>query len=153
MLAWLPQATCRTVFLSVCLFIPIKPMHSSLSPLKSLDSSERQPLQQPGAVISNESDVSHHLLGGRTSSAISAAAYKMRLLTCVAGDVELWEKMITLNLITPMRLTRILAPHLAKRNPGRLILSPDSSCIPNIFHEVFKAFWLVGASCLVLLFY
>jgi len=113
-------------------FYPNKPMHSSLPLLNSLDSSERQPLQQPGAVISNKSDVSHHLLGGRTSSAISAAAFKMRLLTCVAGDVELWEKMITLNLITPMRLTRILAPHLAKRNPGRLILSPDSSCIPNI---------------------
>lgn len=39
-------------------------------------------------------------------------------VTACAGDVDLWEKMITLNLITPMRLVRILAPHLAKRNPG-----------------------------------
>ncbi|CAL5223416.1 g5928 [Coccomyxa viridis] len=39
----------------------------------------------------------------------------------LVGDVDVWERMITLNLITPMRLTRILSPHLAKRKPGYII--------------------------------
>ncbi|CAK0785231.1 hypothetical protein CVIRNUC_008437 [Coccomyxa viridis] len=39
----------------------------------------------------------------------------------LVGDVDLWERMLTLNVLTPMRLTRILAPHLAKRNPGYII--------------------------------
>ena len=48
------------------------------------------------------------------------------LQTCGAADVATWDKMIALNLIVPMRLTRALAPSLAQRQGGGYIINISS---------------------------
>ena len=79
MQAWQPQATCRTA----CLWVCPKPLSAcEFHSARYIHTGDAERVDPSGCII------------------------RPQTLPLFTGDVDLWERMITLNLITPMRLTR-----------------------------------------------